>query len=377
MLSDAANFTKSNQAKPTNTRNPTNLKTSGDPGPDVANSQEESAAATAFAPARLAPRVLKRYGSQAELVDRFADILQTQERQALAVGHEFNILVSGGGGGDRSVAMRLLAATLLRYHHHHRRALAAEPAYFTSLCDWNIFFADERCVAQFDNESFFEMFYEWAYETVVQYPQHPEVHDVYYYPRPAGPAKVDLAPEYLKESKPARYDESVFDMLARYETTIDEIVPKGLHPVTSQALPRFDLVLLDLGADGSVGGLTAADLGAESSGHHHHHLLQLVTDACPPYLATALPVLETASNVFVFVDPVAAAADTKPAGGDAESQQASAAVAAAAEAAMANLFERILKPAAPADLELPAARLYRGRQGRVEFFVDLGIHRRL
>ena len=161
-------------------------------------------------------------------------------------------------------------------------------------------------------------------------------------------------------------------------TTIDEIVPKGLHPVTSQALPRFDLVLLDLGADGSVGGLDcrltlAPSRAATTTTTFYNWSLT----RAPPYLATALPVLETASNVFVFVDPVAAAADTKPAGGDAESQQASAAVAAAAEAAMANLFERILKPAAPADLELPAARLYRGRQGRVEFFVDLGIHRRL
>ncbi|KAF5100520.1 hypothetical protein D0Z00_001248 [Geotrichum galactomycetum] len=203
------------------------------------------------------------------------------------------------------------------------------------------------------------MFFDWAYETVIQYPKHPEVHDVYHYPKPPGPAKVDLAPEYLKESKPAGYDESVLDMLRRYETTIEEIVPKGLHPVTNKALPRFDLVLLDLDADGSVGGLTATELKAESNDY-----LQLVTDASPPYFTTALPLLETASNVFVFVDPVSATS----AGVAAGEQQ---------EQDMANVFERILKPTTPADLKLPAARLYRGRQGNVEFFVHLGIHKRL
>jgi 6-phosphogluconolactonase/glucosamine-6-phosphate isomerase/deaminase len=362
MLSDAANFTKSSKkAKSTEVGKPPGyLKTSSEPVIESATQTEKKSTAV-FAPTRLAPRILKRYGSQVELIDRFADILQEQEKMAYQVGHEFNILVSGGAGGDKSVAMKLLAATLLRYHHHRRRALAAEPAYFKNLCDWNIFFADERCVAQFDNESFFEMFYEWAYETVIQYPKHPEVHDVYHYPKPAGPAKIDLAPEYLKESKPARYDESVLDMLKRYETTIDEIVPKGLHPVTDKPLPRFDLVLLDLDSNGSVGGLISSTLEAESNGY-----LQLVTDVSPPYFTTALPLLETASNVFVFVDPVAAAAKTGVAARVEQQEQE-----------MADTFERILKPTTPADLELPAARLYRGRQGNVEFFVHLGIHKRL
>lgn len=308
------------------------------------------------------PRILKRYGGQTELIDRFADILQAQEQAAFQVGDKFNILVSGGAGGDYSIALRLLAATLLRYHHHHRRALAAEPAYFKNLCGWNIFFADERCVAQFDNESFFEMFYEWAYETVIQYPQHPEVYDVYYYAKPPGLPKPDIAPDYLQESKPATYDETVYDMVERYEAKIDQIVTKALHARTHQQLPQFDLVLLDLAANGTVAGMPLS--GPKTDLVVSTKCLHLVTtNVCPAYFTVLPQVLEMASNVFVFVDPMAAAAD----GVEGIEQQ---------ERCMANTLERVLKPTLQ-DLALPAARLYQSRHGDVEFFVHLGIHKRL
>lgn len=310
---------------------------------------------------KFSPRILKRYGGQAELIDRFADMLQAQEEAAFQVGDKFNILVSGGAGGDYSIALRLLAATLLRYHHHHRRALAAEPAYFKNLCGWNIFFADERCVAQFDNESFFEMFYEWAYETVIQYPQHPEVYDVYYYSKPPGLPKPDIAPDYLQESKPATYDETVYDMLERYEAKIDKFVAKALHARTHQQLPRFDLVLLDLAANGTVAGMPLLDQVDTTISNGCLHLV--TTNVCPAYFTVLPQVLEIASNVLVFVDPVAAAADKV----EGVEQQ---------EKCMADMLERVLKPTRQ-DLALPAARLYQSRQGDVEFFVHLGIHKRL